>query len=114
MSDGRKNPCPYVDDESSLLELCNMYLERSGNFIVTTAPGAPDAIRVLGREKFDTLVSDYEIPEMDGIEFLKAIRACGDKTRFIIFTGKGREVIAIESFENGVDFYVQKGGEPKV
>jgi len=32
MSDGRKNPCSYVDDESSLLELCKMYLERSGDF----------------------------------------------------------------------------------
>jgi PAS domain S-box-containing protein len=53
------------------------------------------------------------MPEMDGIAFLKNIKALGNKTPFIIFTGRGREEVVIEALNNGADFYIQKGGEPK-
>ena len=58
----------YVDDESALLELGKMFLERAGDITVTIATSAPDAIRLLERESFDTIVSDYQMPEMDGVE----------------------------------------------
>ena len=103
----------YVDDESTLLELCKMFLERSGDFTVTIATNAPEAIQILGQERFDAIVSDYQMPEMDGIDFLKQVRATDKSIPFIIFTGKGREEIAVEAFENGADFYIRKGGEPK-
>jgi PAS domain S-box-containing protein len=103
----------YVDDEQSLLDLCKMFLERSGNFIVTTSRGAPEALRMLELARFDAIISDYQMPEMDGIEFLKVIRGRGDKTPFIIFTGKGREEVVIEALNRGADHYLQKGGEPK-
>jgi PAS domain S-box-containing protein len=103
----------YVDDESALLELCKVYLERSGDFIVAITPGAPEAIRLLEIERFEAIISDYQMPEMDGIEFLKVVRARGDKTPFVIFTGKGREEVVIEALNAGADFYIQKGGEPK-
>jgi PAS domain S-box-containing protein len=103
----------YVDDESTLLELCKMFLERSGNFAVTITTSAPEAIRILGQERYDAIVSDYQMPDMDGIELLKRLKATGDKTPFIIFTGKGREEVAIEALNAGADFYLQKGGEPK-
>jgi CheY-like chemotaxis protein len=103
----------YVDDESALLDLCQIFLERSGDFTVTTATSAPEAIRILELKRFDAIVSDYQMPEMNGIEFLKVVRARGDKTPFIIFTGKGREEVVIEALNSGADFYLQKGGEPK-
>jgi len=53
------------------------------------------------------------MPEMDGITFLKQVRATDKSIPFIMFTGRGREEIAIEAFENGADFYLQKGGESK-
>ena len=52
------------------------------------------------------------MPGMDGIEFLKQVRAVNKTIPFILFTGRGREEIAIEAFENGADFYLQKGGAP--
>ncbi|MCX6690824.1 MAG: PAS domain S-box protein, partial [Methanoregula sp.] len=103
----------YVDDEQYLLDLGKVFLERSGNFIVTTSTGAPEALRLLELKGFDAIVSDYQMPEMDGIEFLKVVRSRGDKTPFIIFTGKGREEVVIEALNSGADFYLQKGGEPK-
>ena len=52
------------------------------------------------------------MPEMDGLEFLVSLRKEYPHLPFIIFTGRGREEIAIKAFESGADFYLQKGGEP--
>jgi DNA-binding response OmpR family regulator len=62
---------------------------------------------------YDVIVADYLMPEMDGIEFLKGLRASGCTIPFIIFTGKGREDVAIEALNSGADFYLQKGGNPR-
>ena len=102
-----------VDDEPPLLEIGRRFLERAGDVRVTTALSAPDAIRLLLQAGYDAIVSDYQMPEVNGIEFLRQIRAAGDQTPFIIFTGKGREEVAIEALNSGADFYLQKGGDPK-
>ncbi len=52
------------------------------------------------------------MPDIDGIEFLKRVRAKDKAIPFILFTGRGREEIAIQAFENGADYYLQKGGDP--
>jgi PAS domain S-box-containing protein len=103
----------YVDDESNILELCKIFLERSGDFTVTIATSAPEAIRILGQKRFDAIVSDYQMPEMDGIEFLKHLKDKGNTTPVIIFTGKGREEVVIDALNAGAAFYLQKGGGAK-
>ena len=103
----------YVDDDSMLLNLGQIYLERFGGFTVTTASGAVEAIHLLKDESFDVIISDYQMPRMDGIAFLKHLKAEGNSIPFILFTGRGREEVVIEALNNGADFYLQKGGEPK-
>ncbi|MBT8506917.1 hypothetical protein AZH53_00540 [Methanomicrobiaceae archaeon CYW5] len=103
----------YVDDEPALLDLCKIFLERSGDISVTIAQGAPEGLRLLSEHHFDAILSDYQMPEMDGIAFLKHLREKKDATPFLIFTGKGREEVVIEALNNGADFYIQKGGDPK-
>ena len=103
----------YVDDEPALLELGKLFLELDKIFFIETFTSASDALVQLKTQRYDAILSDYQMPEMDGITFLKQIRASGNKTPFIIFTGRGREDIVIEALNNGADFYIQKGGEPK-
>jgi PAS domain S-box len=103
----------YVDDESGLLHLCKRYLEQTGGFTVDIAESAQAALEKIQTTSYDAIVSDYMMPGMDGIELLKVLRSSGDNTPFLIFTGKGREEVVIEAFNNGADFYLQKGGEPK-
>ncbi len=103
----------YVDDEPDLLALGKIYLERIGNFVVTTATGADIALDLMTGQVFEAIISDYQMPVMDGIGFLKEVRARGFSTPFILFTGRGREEVVIEALNNGADFYLQKGGEPK-
>ena len=103
----------YVDDETTLLEITKIYMERTGEFTVDTSPSAKDAIEKLSAHSYDAVVADYQMPEMDGIEFLKYLRPKFGTLPFILFTGRGREEVAIEALNSGADFYLQKGGEPK-
>ncbi|MDD1697037.1 MAG: PAS domain S-box protein, partial [Methanoregula sp.] len=103
----------YVDDEPMLLELAKIFLEQTGDFRVDTLTSAPAALDILGRTSYDCIISDYQMPVMDGIVFLKTVRSRGNALPFIIFTGKGREDVVIEALNSGADFYLQKGGDPK-
>jgi PAS domain S-box-containing protein len=100
----------YVDDEPDLLELGKLFLEREGEFTVDTLTSAGMALSRLQTEKYDAIISDYQMPEIDGITFLKHLKTAGDPTPFIIFTGRGREEVVIEALNHGADFYMQKGG----
>ncbi len=103
----------YVDDEPDLLELGKLFLERDGEFSVTTTCSAPEGLEKLSLSAFDAVISDYQMPDMDGLEFLKQLREKKNDIPFILFTGRGREEIVIEALNNGADFYLQKGGDVK-
>jgi PAS domain S-box-containing protein len=103
----------YVDDEPGLLELCRIFLEQTGEFRVDTVDSAADALEQISKMQYDAVISDYQMPEMNGISLLKSIRLKSADLPFILFTGRGREEVVIEAVNNGADFYLQKGGDPK-
>lgn len=100
----------YVDDEVDLLDLGKKFLERGGGFFVDTAVSADTARTAMTESAYDAIVSDYQMPGEDGITFLKSVRDTHGTIPFILFTGRGREEVVIEAINNGVDFYIQKGG----
>jgi len=102
----------YVDDENDLLTIGKMFLEKKYDFSVTISPSAQNALLLLTEQSFDAIISDYEMPRMNGLEFLRTIRESGNTIPFIIFTGRGREDVVIEALNSGADFYLQKGGDP--
>lgn len=103
----------YVDDERDLLELGKLFLEQSPEFHVEIALSAKEALELPAIQSFDAIVSDYQMPDMNGIEFLKAVRGKFGDVPFILFTGRGREDVVIDAINNGADFYLQKGGDVK-
>jgi PAS domain S-box-containing protein len=103
----------YVDDELNLLELTKLFLEFKGEFSVDTKTSAQDGLDLLKNRAYDAVISDFQMPGMDGIEFLKIVRSTFDDLPFILFTGKGREEVVIEAIDNGVDFYIQKGEDAR-
>lgn len=103
----------YVDDDPALLDIGKIFLERIGNFSVETCTSAPEALERLERVSYHAVLSDFDMPEMNGIQFLKEVRSLYPTLPFVIFTGRGREDVVVEALNNGVDFYLQKGGEPK-
>ena len=103
----------YVDDEPGLLEIGKLFLEQTGDFTVTCVLSAKDALSRLQEMHFDAIVADYQMPGMDGIGLLKEVRARHGSLPYILFTGKGREEVVIAAINNGADFYLQKGGDPR-
>jgi PAS domain S-box-containing protein len=101
-----------VDDEPGLTGIAKLFLERTGESEVDIADSAADAIKMLEKKQYDAVVSDYLMPDMDGITFLKTVRSGNTTVPFIVFTGKGREEVVIEALNYGADFYLQKGGDP--
>jgi PAS domain S-box-containing protein len=102
----------YVDDECTLLDIGKIFLEDMGEFHVDIVSSAIDALSFLNTKNYDAIISDYQMPVMDGIGLLKRVRSSGNTVPFILFTGKGREEIVIQALNEGADYYLQKGGEP--
>ncbi|WP_248515184.1 response regulator [Salinarchaeum laminariae] len=97
----------HVDDEEGLVDLAATFLEREG-LSVTTATDAETGLSLLAEGPFDAVVSDYDMPGTDGLEFLAAVREEYPDLPFILFTGKGSEEIASEAISRGVTDYLQK------
>ena len=104
--------CLCVDDDPVLLEITRLFLEKTGHFQVSVALSAQEALTSFQIPSFDAIVSDYQMPGMDGIAFLKEVRHRYGDIPFILFTGRGREEVVIEAINNGADLYLQKGGDP--
>lgn len=98
----------HVDDNPEIADLAATYLEREDDRItVTTATAVSDALDQITAAT-DCVVSDYDMPGMNGIEFLGVVREEHPDLPFILFTGKGSEEIASDAISAGVTDYLQK------
>jgi PAS domain S-box-containing protein len=100
----------HVDDEPDFTDMAATFVEREDDrFYVETATGPSEALDRLDGERFDCIVSDYDMPRRNGIEFLEAVREDFPDIPFILFTGKGSEEVASDAISAGVTDYLQKG-----
>ncbi|WP_142860141.1 PAS domain S-box protein [Salinigranum halophilum] len=101
----------YVDDEPDFAALAAEFLHRENDrFVVETEERAGEALDRLVAGGFDCVVSDYDMPEMNGLELLEAARERSVQLPFVLVTGKGSEEIASEAVSAGVTDYLRKRG----
>jgi len=84
-----------------------------GLFHVETALSVKEAQEKLKHKAYDVIVSDYQMPERNGLDFLKELRDGGNDVPFILFTEKGREEVVIKALNLGADRYCNKIGNPE-
>jgi len=99
----------HVDDNAQIGNLVQTFLERiNDDFDVTTETSAVAALNRLEQESVDCIISDYQMPNMDGLELLEVVNERYPDIPFILFTGQGNEEIASEAIAAGVTDYMQK------
>lgn len=100
----------HVDDKPAFTDMVAEFLEREENqFTVETATSVSEGTSCLVERDFDCIVSDYEMADQNGLEFLETVRADQPDIPFILFTGKGSEEVASEAISASVTDYMQKG-----
>ena len=101
----------HVDDDPGFGELVEDFLEKEDDRItVSTATSASKALDRIRADPPDCIVSDYEMPGRNGLEFLDDVREIDDRLPFILYTGNGSEAIASDAMAAGVTDYLQKQG----
>lgn len=103
----------YVDDDPSVLSVSKQILEMNNNFKIDTISSVDEAFEKIKTNHYDAIVSDYEMPCKDGLDFLAELIEQGYTTPFILFTGKGREEIAMKALNMGAAGYFNKHDYPE-
>ncbi len=104
----------HVDDEVYLLKVAKQLLELAGPFQVDMALSVEEALDKMGKVAYDAIVSDYQLPGKNGLEFLKELREAGKTVPFVILTAKGMEDVAVEALNLGADHFVRKETNPEI
>jgi DNA-binding response OmpR family regulator len=100
-----------IEDDQGLSAMVAEYLAPLG-VRITACPTAADGLRLLGRESFDALILDVMLPDLDGFEVCRRVRAESDLP-ILMLTARGDEMDRIVGLEIGADDYLPKPFNPR-
>ena len=100
-----------IEDDPRLAEMVSSYLGEAG-FNVTHAPSGGAGIARAGRGEFDALILDLMLPDMDGLEVCRRVRAAAE-TPILMLTARGDAMDRVVGLEMGADDYLPKPFEPR-
>jgi len=96
-----------IDDDKALRDACYQILSRQG-YQVELATGARQGLTLLERMSFDAILLDLVMPDLDGLEALKKVRALDPDVEVIIITGYGTIQSAVECIKAGAFHFLSK------
>ncbi len=100
-----------VDDEPDMLSSCQKLLSRSGYDVKSVGSGR-DALKILKEEKFDLVLTDLKMPEVDGMEVLKRSKEESPECAVMVFTGYGTVQDAVMAMKQGASDFITKPFTP--
>lgn len=99
----------HVEDNENFQKLVDIYFENENITIIQANDGEQGLKKYKNNiDKIDCILSDYNMPKMNGLEFLKCVREINSTIPFITLTGQGSEKIASEFIKYNVDDYIKK------
>lgn len=105
-----------VDDQNSVRQMTRMTLEQLGIRHVHEAENGVNAMETASIQPLDLVISDYNMPEMDGLGLLRAIRGhpVVRKLPFILLTGRGDKELVVKAAQAGANNYLIKPFTPQI
>ncbi len=100
-----------VDDEQIVLRSCERILAPEG-YIVDTSISAKDALALLEKNTYDLIITDIKMPEMDGIEFMRQVRAKNPDVNIVVITGYPSQESIKEALSFRIIDYIAKPFSP--
>ena len=102
-----------VDDDSRMRQVLGRLLQSSGFQSVDEVSDGEEALARLEAEHFDLIVTDCNMPRMDGIAMVTVLRAKGDQTPVIMLSGQDDPQLVVRAIRAGVNNYVPKPIHPE-
>ena len=102
-----------VDDETDFLEIMAQRMKARG-LDVTTAESANKALTIINKKHFDAIVMDFQMPGMDGMEALKAIKNKHPELQIILLTGYATVEKTVEAMKAGASDYLEKPADIEI
>ncbi len=96
----------HLDDDSDFLDIFVLVFHEWLD--ITSVSDGKTALELLKERKFDAVITDYDMPELDGLKFLKELRKSFDNIPVMFYTGQGNEEVAREAFIMGATDYFTK------
>ncbi len=97
----------YIEDDEGLAKLLQRRLERDG-FSVSISVSGEEALELLKTQQFDTILLDYTLPGINGLDVLKALAPVNGEPPIIMLTVGGNEYLAVEAIKFGAEDYIIK------
>lgn len=103
----------FVDDDPSMHKMVDLFL-RDLNYTISWAKNGRSALKMLKGNKYDLIISDIQMPEMDGLSFLQEIRKYNKKTPFVVLSAFGHERLSEKALKYGATAVLNKPFESKI
>jgi DNA-binding response OmpR family regulator len=101
-----------IEDDSRLAGMVAEYLGEAGFHVSTAATGRAGLARI-GREPYDAVVLDLMLPDIDGLEVCRQLRATSSEVPVLMLTARGDTMDRVVGLEIGADDYMPKPFEPR-
>ena len=105
-----------VDDQSSVRQMTRLTLQQLGFRFIQESENGKEAFERAISQPLDLIISDYNMPEMDGLGLLRAVRGHQGvrKLPFILLTGRGDKELVVKAAQAGVNNYLVKPFTPEI
>jgi two-component system chemotaxis response regulator CheY len=99
-----------VDDQASVRQMTRISLEKLGIRLIHEAENGQVALSMMMAQPVDVIISDFNMPQMDGVGLLRAVRSHMSirKVPFILVTGRGDRELVVKAAQAGVNNYIVK------